>query len=1091
MKINQLLYSITVFFLILVFRSVTLGQSVSVNGTGNPADAQSILDISATDKGVLLPRMTTAQRTSFSPTNGSDNGMLVYDTNTESFWYWDGTVNTWREVPNTSNTGDITSVTAGDGLTGGGTTGAVTLTAAANNGLNVDATADKIQLGGTLTETTIITLGGFDMTYNLSSTGNFVIQDGGVPHFQIDNNDGNAFLGADLTIRDGSTIGTTLIDFTDAGVGGNDGRIQVYTDGLVNHIIDGDGDVVFNDQGIDRDFRIESDNQTNIFRVDAGTDRIGIGIGTPTAQLHTTGTLRFANYTNGFLQVDGSGNVSAVSGASLFTAGTGLSWSGTTLNSVWTQSGNEIHNNNSANVGVGTTSPAEKLHVQVSEGTGNSFPLLVRNFGASNNNGSGAGIGFNVHNGLALAKTAIYNERLGDFGAPSKLHFLMNATADEATEVSLSDARMTILSTGNIGIGSTSPAKKLHVVGDARITGLSAGGNVQANASGDLIISNNLPSGDADYIQNQFSAQQSASEYWISGRGRMDGGLTVGAGATIDNNSINTGSIANGSLAFGNASGEGIGSKRNAGGNQYGLDFYTQSTNRMAITNGGNIGIGTTTPAARLTIADVSTPGYKNLMVGDDSYFTDVDVVDFVGLYGNSNPDQGGLRLGSDGSFIYGDGGNIGVGTAAPTAKLHVNGNTLIQTSLTVDNANGNAGTVASALTFGNLSGEGIGSRRSAGANLYGLDFYTQSINRMVITNQGNVGVGTTAPNATLNVIHPTTNTSPTAPGGFWAALIENRYDANDGRHGLSVATRWGSATSKVFEAASYWTGGAQAYTPILTVFGNRTVGIGNSNPQAVLHVSGSGTNATVAYGYLNPSGTTGTCGSCNVAYTIQADGRIRSTEFNAISDNRIKNVVDRTSTNELLNTVNRLEVTKYEYIDKVANGPNSKEGFIAQQVEEVVPSAIKISSDFIPNIYTIATEITTDEGSDFLEIKIEKPHNLAVGDEVKFITESGEKTSFVSSILDEKSFIVNEWTYEVDQMFVYGKKVDDFRAVDYDQIFSIGIGAIQELSKENGLLKAEVESLKSQVNELNGLKAEIERVKGFLQLDAVGDSKK
>jgi hypothetical protein len=43
--------------------------------------------------------------------------------------------------------------------------------------------------------------------------------------------------------------------------------------------------------------------------------------------------------------------------------GTGLSLSSGTLNSVWTASGNDVYNNNSGNVGIGTTSPDSTLTV--------------------------------------------------------------------------------------------------------------------------------------------------------------------------------------------------------------------------------------------------------------------------------------------------------------------------------------------------------------------------------------------------------------------------------------------------------------------------------------------------------------------------------------------------------------------------------------------------------------------------------------------------------------------------------------------------------------------------------------------------------
>lgn len=90
--------------------------------------------------------------------------------------------------------GDIQSVTAGDGLTGGGTSGAVTVTASASNGLNVDAGADAIQLGGPLSEATTITAGNFDMIYNMSGTGDFRVQDNGTDVLFI-KDDGNVGIG--------------------------------------------------------------------------------------------------------------------------------------------------------------------------------------------------------------------------------------------------------------------------------------------------------------------------------------------------------------------------------------------------------------------------------------------------------------------------------------------------------------------------------------------------------------------------------------------------------------------------------------------------------------------------------------------------------------------------------------------------------------------------------------------------------------------------------------------------------------------------------------------------------------------------------
>lgn len=67
-------------------------------GTNYP-DNHAVLDIQSTTKGILIPRMTSIQRLSIDV--GSSNGMLVYDINTISFWYYgDGD---WQEIKSDAN----------------------------------------------------------------------------------------------------------------------------------------------------------------------------------------------------------------------------------------------------------------------------------------------------------------------------------------------------------------------------------------------------------------------------------------------------------------------------------------------------------------------------------------------------------------------------------------------------------------------------------------------------------------------------------------------------------------------------------------------------------------------------------------------------------------------------------------------------------------------------------------------------------------------------------------------------------------------------------------------------------------------------
>ncbi len=79
------------------------------------------------------------------------------------------------------------------------------------------------------------------------------------------------------------------------------------------------------------------------------------------------------------------------------------------------------------------------------------------------------------------------------------------------------------------------------------------------------------------------------------GVGMPQQALSVAGGLNLDQSNTNNGSI-DGGLTFGSYSGEGIASRRTAGGAQYGLDFYTAFAHRMTIAWNGNVGIGTASP---------------------------------------------------------------------------------------------------------------------------------------------------------------------------------------------------------------------------------------------------------------------------------------------------------------------------------------------------------------------------------------------------------------------------------------------------------------------------------------------------------------
>ena len=75
----------------------TFQQPISLGTLSVAPDPSSILDIKSSSKGVLIPRMTTFERISI--TNPSV-GLLVFDSNFKSFWYYD--LNNWVELGQSS-----------------------------------------------------------------------------------------------------------------------------------------------------------------------------------------------------------------------------------------------------------------------------------------------------------------------------------------------------------------------------------------------------------------------------------------------------------------------------------------------------------------------------------------------------------------------------------------------------------------------------------------------------------------------------------------------------------------------------------------------------------------------------------------------------------------------------------------------------------------------------------------------------------------------------------------------------------------------------------------------------------------------------
>jgi len=120
---------------------------------------------------------------------------------------------------------------------------------------------------------------------------------------------------------------------------------------------------------------------------------------------------------------------------------------------------------------------------------------------------------------------------------------------------------------------------------------------------------------------------------------------------------------------------------------------------RLTVVQGGNVGIGTTSPGENLSIVGESTHAQLSLQAGPTTYagykfnirsqaaemgfYMEMGGTKLLKSYGYNNADSVGLGILNNEDLIYMKaGGNVGIGTNSPGAKLDVAGNIKIQSAL-------------------------------------------------------------------------------------------------------------------------------------------------------------------------------------------------------------------------------------------------------------------------------------------------------------------------------------------------------------------------------------------------------------------------
>jgi uncharacterized protein YaiE (UPF0345 family) len=384
------------------------------------------------------------------------------------------------------------------------------------------------------------------------------------------------------------------------------------------------------------------------------------------------------------------------------------------------------------------------------------------------------------------------------------------------------------------------------------------------------------------------------------------------------------------------------------------LIFGTADTERMRINTSGNVGIGVTTGSGKLFVKQSGTgfeTGINSYCSANDSFIS-MAHTGSVGIISTSYNSTGSyLPL----TFATSDtermritsAGLVGIGTTSPSYKLDTYG-TSGTTSLRVRDGNLTATAqilLECANTFSGTSQafiSGVGA--NGGNNSIDLLFGTASgsssaAERMRISSAGNVGIGTSSPAQTLDV----NGTIQISGSGNWI-----KYDTATAFFGSASTISGGAASQLGIRSGSdilFAAGGATERMRI-TSAGNIEVKTSGA------YISFFGTTQNTALQSLNDTTLRiRTLLSGNGALSIESlgtglvysnSGLLTSTNP---SDKRLKDNITNLSYG--LNEILQLRPVSYHWKDDKIN-QGIQFGFIAQEVQEIMPEAVKEFGDEI-----------------------------------------------------------------------------------------------------------------------------------------------
>jgi len=582
--------------------------------------------------------------------------------------------------------------------------------------------------------------------------------------------------------------------------------------------------------------------ESTVVHLDELNGRVGIGTGSsPSANLDVVGTAKIGPNRQAIFSESNGNNSSFI-----FSSSGNMEFRGTETdyNQLFLKSGGKV--------GIGTTSPSTKLTITESgTSTGSTLSLIGTNTGGS---------------ASQVSQISSYQPS-GGGAQDAALDFKVRANVDPFASPS---TIMTLLGSGNVGIGTTSPSND--------VSGL----HIAVASSTDQL-----------YLERTGSA---TGKWWLG--------------------------TANNSLYF----------------------FDTVANDfRMIINSSGNVGIGTTSPTNKLTVSqnyayETSTTVHNNahIKLQEDTastYITNINGITYLSTAPQKGADRGALIDGNTKSatikisgrsvgtiqfktgsgttgtiisentrMIISNDGNVGIGTTSPTAaKLDVAGavNVTGGTIISGVDVNANVG-VAINRGKGLYSNDGSYLRKiiehtsgndiaigQGGTSLIGnitfqpgssgdIKFYPSGGQDVTFASSGNVGIGTTSPNAKLHVYNSSGGDATSKASMLSEAVLKLQPHATNstnllfaqvnGGNGIGLQVTNGSATAN--------------WDLALSPFGGN-VGIGTTSPQSQTHIYTAGTAGNNYYeGDLQVGGVSSLVGA-KLNYASQNSGRVSLVNLN------------------------------------------------------------------------------------------------------------------------------------------------------------------------------------------------------------------